>query len=235
MNVSYATLPPGLVSSPLEDVLVRAGATLVERAGRRVASDFGSAATEVAVCMRTVGLADRSDRATLELRGEPASVDRSLTALADWIMLRTPSVRACHAWWWRVDPAHAIVRCDGAHATDCIEALAFPDGAGPRASVTAISGDHAAIGVIGPKAEALITEAGLATTDDSRAVELRGIPAMLLRDGQLCYELIVACGHARAAWESLWQAGQGLGVSCVGHDALERLVAGERPGGPVLH
>jgi glycine cleavage system aminomethyltransferase T len=53
-------------------MLRRHGATMVERDGRWVAAHFGSPASEAAVCRSRVGLAERSDRATLELSGDPA-------------------------------------------------------------------------------------------------------------------------------------------------------------------
>jgi hypothetical protein len=43
----------------LDVVLRRAGAVLARRDGRDVAINFGSAAAELAVCVRSVGIVDR--------------------------------------------------------------------------------------------------------------------------------------------------------------------------------
>jgi len=63
-------------------MLRRHGATMAERNGRRVAAHFGSPASEAAVCRTRVGLVERSDRATREIRGDTAGVDQALEELA---------------------------------------------------------------------------------------------------------------------------------------------------------
>jgi len=62
-------------SSPLETVARNHGATMASRHGRRVPAHFGSVGAEEAVCLRAVGMADRSDRDTFELRGTPSVVE----------------------------------------------------------------------------------------------------------------------------------------------------------------
>ena len=49
-------------SSPLETVARNHGAAMASRHGRRVPAHFGSVGAEEAVCLRAVGMADRSDR-----------------------------------------------------------------------------------------------------------------------------------------------------------------------------
>ena len=51
---------------------------MASRHGRRVPAHFGSIAAEEAVCLRSVGMADRSDRDTFELRGTPSAVESAL-------------------------------------------------------------------------------------------------------------------------------------------------------------
>ena len=57
-----------------------AGARLTERDGHTIVANYGSVPGEIAVCMKSVGLADRSDFGTFELRGDRALLDRALTA-----------------------------------------------------------------------------------------------------------------------------------------------------------
>ena len=59
----------------------RAGAVLSTREGRTVAVHFGSAAAELAVCVRTVGLVDRSELSTLALEAAPAQLSALMTRL----------------------------------------------------------------------------------------------------------------------------------------------------------
>ena len=169
---------------------------MVTRRGRLVAAHFGSAASEAAVCLSTVGIADRSDRPTLELRGAPADLD---AALAD---LR-------FAWWSRISPVRAIVRCDRAHEAACRTALSRS----PSAAVVDPGERYAAIGLIGPRAEELL---------DGLQGERR---FHVLREADGCLELLVAAADGPALWQRLLAAGTPLNLACVGLDALEHLAA----------
>ena len=128
-----------LLVTPLEAVLRAHGAVMGVRHGRLVAAHFGSVASETAVCLRSVGLADGFGRAGV------------------------------------------------------------PD-------------DRLALLLLGPRAEDVVQAAGL----DARADP----------DG---YEVLVPRDAAAEAWHRLLQAGEPLGITCVGFDALEHLaVAGRR-------
>ena len=61
----------------METVARNHGAAMATRHGRRVPAHFGSVGAEEAVCLRSVGMADRSDRETFELRGAPSAVWRA--------------------------------------------------------------------------------------------------------------------------------------------------------------
>jgi glycine cleavage system aminomethyltransferase T len=127
---------------PLESVLYRDGATMIERHGRRVAGHFGSRAGEEAVCLAHVGLADRSDRTTLEVRGDVDAALLELAALGE------------RAWSSYAGRDRAVVRCEFEDTAACLEALsAFS----PRD----VTRDYAAMAVVGPKAEALLADADL--------------------------------------------------------------------------
>ena len=67
-----------MAASPLETVARNHGAVMASRHGRRVPAHFGSTAAEEAVCLRGVGMADRSDRETFELRGTPEAIEQAL-------------------------------------------------------------------------------------------------------------------------------------------------------------
>ena len=61
-------------TSPLEAILRGSGATMLYEAGVTFANDFGSVAGEVAVCLRAVGIADRSDLVKLDISGPAEDV-----------------------------------------------------------------------------------------------------------------------------------------------------------------
>jgi len=187
-------------------MLRRHGATLFERNGRGVAAHFGSPASEAAVCRGGVGLAERSDRATLELSGAPAAVDEALQELAPLSDL---------AWWVRRSPHRAIVRCEGAAVGACTSAMLRAE----DVAVDDVSGEHAALDLIGPRAR-----------DVLRAhLERDGSPVVLVvRRDETCVELLVPRVHGPALWNDLLAAGDPYGIACVGLEALEHLEVSDR-------
>src|SRR4051812_13792421 len=115
---------------------------MAERHGRRVPAHFGSTAAEETVCLRGVGMADRSDRETLELRGRPEDVEHALIALGEL------------AWYSFLSPDRAIARTEDAAA--CTLALGdLPVTVHERTST------YAAIGLIGPRAHDLLDSVDL--------------------------------------------------------------------------
>jgi glycine cleavage system aminomethyltransferase T len=199
-----------MTASPLERVLHRHGATMAVRHGRRVAVHFGSAASEAAVCLSTVGIADRADRTTFELRGAPLDVDEALAAL---------DALDGTAWCARTTARSAIVRCEQGDAAQCAAALLGAAGA----VAVDVSDRYAAIAVIGPLAADLL-----------RAARFRA-PAgqpIVLQDRWGVVELVVDAGHGASVWEQLLDAGTRFRVACVGLEALEHLAASERVARP---
>jgi glycine cleavage system aminomethyltransferase T len=186
-------------------VLRRSGATMVERHGRLVAADFGSAASEVTVCLSHVGLAERSDRATFEVHGPADAVDRALEELTEL---------GERAWWNRVLPDEALVRCEGQHGAEC--AVTLRRGGGVR--VVDISPDVAAVDLVGPLAEDALAAAAI---DDERD------RVTVVRQGTVSVELIVPRADGPALWTRLLEAGEPLGLACVGLDALDHLAVSE--------
>jgi glycine cleavage system aminomethyltransferase T len=180
------------------------------RHGKRVAAHFGSAASEAAVCLRTVGIADRSDRTTFELRGAPHDIDEALTALGSL---------DGRAWSARTNPRSAIVRCEQDDAPRCAAAVLPAEGT----LAVDVSDRYAAIGVIGPLAEDLL-----------RAAEFHDVAGqpVVMRDGQGAFELLIQADGAASVWTRLLEAGAPFRVACVGLDALEHLAASHRVGRP---
>lgn len=185
-------------------VLRRYGATIGERYGRRVPVNFGSVASEEAVCRSSVGLVERSDRAMLEIRGGTEDVDRALGLLSP---LRD------HAWWLRVSEHRAIVRCEGGDEDACVAAM---QGAEDIAIVD-VASSHASVDLVGPLADAVLLASSVEDEWD----------VLVVRRDATCVELLVSRTHGPALWNRLLEAGEAFDIACVGVDATEHLeVAG---------
>ena len=174
---------------------------MVPRDGRLVAAHFGSPASETAVCLSTVGLADRFDRATLELRGAPADVETALELTAG---------SADDVGCVQLSPRDAIVRCNHADSDRCLAVLLSTDVA------IEITERFAAIEVIGPRA-AQLTRAAI--------LELPDHAVITVRYDTDTYELLIDRDNGPDVWESLLTAGASVSVACVGLDALTHLAA----------
>ena len=195
----------GIAMSVMAAVLRRSGATMVERHGRLVAADFGSAAGEVTVCLSRVGLAERSDRATFEVHGSADAVDRALEELTEL---------GERAWWVRVVPDEALVRCEGEDGIVC--ATTLRRGGGVR--VADVSANVAALDLVGPLAEQALAAAAIDDEQDR---------VVVVRQGAACVELVAPRADGPALWTRLLEAGEPLGLACVGLDALEHLAVSE--------
>lgn len=187
-------------SSPLETVVRNHGATMASRHGRRVPAHFGSVGAEEAVCLRSVGMADRSDRETFELRGSPTAVERALVTVGEY------------AWCSFLAADRAVVRCEQEHAAVCASLLANLPDVTPSNRTSA----YAAIGLIGPRAKELLMGVDLNPS------------GQVIQEALGCYEILVAAERGPELWEFLLEAGAPFDLSCVGHDALDRLAAAHR-------
>lgn len=181
-------------ATPLEALLRAHGASIAVRHGQRVAAHFGSVTTETAVCLRSVGLADRYGGVTLDVRGAAGAVDEALQRVDGLAPVTRP---AAH---------HALVRCEREDEPRCRSLLADDD-----LFVTDVSEDHVALGLVGPRAGSVLVRARL---DEYEALVLSS------RDG---YEILVPRRLGEQAWVHLLLTGRALGLACVGFDALEHL------------
>jgi len=221
-------------SNPLDSVLRRAGATMAERNGATVAADFGSVAGELAVCGRAVGIADRADLTQLELHGSATLVTEALVALAGRQAAPGFAAHGLDAWWCRLDSHRVLGVCEPGHGQSALAALQRVAAATPGVVGSDVSGDHVALGVIGPRAEALLTAAGPIAADDMPAVggfsdiTLSGGPALLLHEAPALLLLLVPAAQGIRAWNALHEAGEPLGGRSVGVEAFDRYAAGLR-------
>jgi glycine cleavage system aminomethyltransferase T len=194
-------------NSPLEDVLRRHGATMVNRDGRCVAADYGSPTSEVAVCLTTVGIADRFDRTTIEFRAPNRDIELALTGL-ERLRIRT--------WWSQLTSCSAIVRCEHGDTPACLEGLLSVEGT----VVVDVSNRYAAIALIGPRAADLLAACDFRTA--------RCTPPIVLREARTAFEVLVLAAEGPAQWEQLLSVGSAFQIACVGLDALTQLAVSHR-------
>ena len=90
---------PEPVPGALAGLQARAGAVFARRRGRPVAVSYGSAAGELAACLRAVGMADSSQLTKLELCG-PARPLGELVRLATGGTLAPGGVLEAGGTWW---------------------------------------------------------------------------------------------------------------------------------------
>ena len=193
--------------TPLESVLREHGARIVLRHGIRIAADFGSAASEIAVCRRSVGLTDRFGRVTFDVRGAPEQVFAALERI---------DVLGGRAWGVQCGPSRAIVRCEPDDAASCRAALDGDD-----VLVLETTADYAAVGLVGPRAGDVV-----------RKARLDGPPFTATVIGEPeGYEVLVARPLGPDLWAQLLRCGASFGIACVGFDALEHLSAARHAAG----
>jgi glycine cleavage system aminomethyltransferase T len=227
-TTSRQTLDPAVPQTCID-----AGAVLQERDGRMVATSYGSVPGEIAVCMKSVGLADRSDLGALELRGDQSLLDRALIArLGDPPVAPGSGRRRRTVWYLRLDRRRTLLV--GPH-----HALASgpPIGRGRDRSDLPhkdVGATLAILSIIGPRAARLLAGAGLprelaigAIGRDPRDADVLAI----LRESRRRFLALVRTTGADVSWTRLLAAGEPLGAAFVGFDALTLLSASSAPSG----
>jgi heterotetrameric sarcosine oxidase gamma subunit len=214
----------------LEDLLADAGGAMMMRDGRRVATHFSSVAAELAVCRRSVGLGEQSDIGSLELRGPGNDVQTVLRLLTGSGLSPGSAQRASGAWWCLLTPHRALVLCPGeardAVLASLVEAARETEGA----SAVDLSGDYAALVLIGPRAEDVVRRAFPLADAPLPAGGLHVVsgrrPSLLLHEERGRFLVLVPRVHACETWSRLLRAGLPHGLAFVGRDALDLLRAG---------
>jgi len=209
-----------------------ASAALHDRDGQTIVAHYGSVHAEIAVCMKSVGLADHSDYGALELHGERETLDRALIARFGDPTLASGNGRRLHGvWYLRMDAHHTLLV--GPHAALRSE-VATEYGRDRSAPYRDIRASLAIIGIVGPRAMRLLVAAGLPGKLPIGAIgtapEDRSVVA-ILRESERRYLALVRADAADDVWLRLLTAGEPLGAAFVGYDALTLLNASSFPGG----
>jgi glycine cleavage system aminomethyltransferase T len=215
----------------ITDRVLRAGGVMVVREGHPVAANFGSAATELAVCVKRVGLAVRSDLGALELAGpEPWLAHLLAEALDGRVPEVGEAVRTADAWCCRIAPDRVVVAGSWSATARWRRVIREAVAHGAPLDLADRSETASALTLVGPRAERLLDDTGLPEMAVGAVAEcwFAGGPVLLLRETAQRFLLVVDAERAVGAWQELFEAGRALGLSMVGTEALDRLAAAPR-------
>jgi glycine cleavage system aminomethyltransferase T len=214
--------------SPLALQLRRSAESLAVRGGHLVPLRYGSAAGELAACMRSVGLVDREDLRVLKLTAAPDALDRLTAERIDGGLRPGQATTAAGAHWGRLGPDRAlVVLAAGSVPLLCEQLLRIPEADETGVEET----DLQAIGVIGPATGVVLTDLGIYETlagvngrgRIAAGSTLGAVTWMQLDDASAL--ALVGPEDAVALWNLLAESGRRFGLSYVGAEAAERFEA----------
>lgn len=195
---------------------------LGERDGHAMTAHYGSPPGEIAVCMKSVGIADRSDIGTLEMRAPSSALDRVLSArLGDPPVPPGTARRMGGVWYLRLEARRVLLI--GAHGALASEPILGRSADRAELSLKDLSASICIVSVVGPRAGRLM---GAARLPDDLAMGAIGRdpedPSVIgiLRESQRRILMLVRADAVDAFWARLLVAGAPLGASFVGCDAL---------------
>lgn len=215
--------------APLDLVLEHAGGVLVPGDGHAVAAHYGSAAGELAACVRSVGLADCSHLVKLSLAGEPRRLADLLSRLTGEMPAPGGAVFAGGAWWCAPETDRIIVLAEPGSGRRLKTALAAALPRHAAVTLTDRSEAWAALRIVGRRAPVVLDRLGVfGPGGDPRQVApvtrhpLGGAPALWLLEADDRALALVDGSDAVTAWRTIEQAGRSLGLCAVGRDAVAR-------------
>ncbi len=218
----------------LDVVLRRAGGVLSTRDGRTVAINFGSAAAELAVCVRTVGLVDRAELSTLALEAPPAQLSALMRRVAGATVSAGGLLTGARALWCGETASRVIVVCDPRTAERLAGGLRAD--AARHIGVHDLSSQLTAIGLLGRNTTQVLSALGVyGPSGDPRSAQ--PFSRATVGDGDAAWWLLQSDRRALAlvdreaageAWLAIERAGRPYGISCVGQEAAERYTLMER-------
>jgi glycine cleavage system aminomethyltransferase T len=221
----------------LDEVLRRAGAVFAGHNGRSLAVNYGSAAGELAVCVRAVGLVDRSELTKLVLEAPSAQLGHLLVRLTGRTVAVGGALQTDDGWWCRAAEDRVILLSEPAAGERLREHLRHQAQVLHHVSVTIAdrSDEWAAIALIGDATPKLLRALGAyGDSGDARSVSpfgagvVHGVEVMWLLESDRRAVALVGRGQAAELWRALEDAGRPFGLSCVGHEAARRYALLER-------
>jgi glycine cleavage system aminomethyltransferase T len=198
-----------------------------------VAVHFGSAAAELAVCVRAVGLVNRSDLSTLALEAPPAQLAALIARLVGATVAPGGLVSSGGAWWCGDAPDRMTVVCDPRTGGRLVEALHAD--AARHVAVRDHSSERSVLALLGRNTSKVLSALGVyGQSRDPRKAKpfapapLEGIPVSWLLQSDHRAMALVDREQAGEAWQAIERVGRPFGISCVGHEAACRYAVMER-------
>jgi glycine cleavage system aminomethyltransferase T len=208
--------------------------------GRAVVAHYGSAAGELAACVSAVGLADRSDLATLVLEGPPAQLQHLSQRLTGSEIAQGGAVLSGGAWWCAERPERTLVICDAGRGERLRAVLHARLARRSAVSLSDRSADLTALAVVGRRASALLAQLGVyGPSGNPRHVPpltahtSAGADVLWLLESADKALALMATADAPAVWHTIERAGQRFGLCAVGHEAVARYALIRRIASPL--
>src|SRR3954447_10882192 len=146
----------------MQAALLPPGAKVVDRDGRAVTAHYGSVATELAVCRRSVGLAVRTELRIREVCGGEPWLERLLArALAGRVPAAGTAAVAAGTWCCRVDERRALVIGPSGAVERWRRVAREAVIGGSPISAAELTDAWAPLSLIGPKASRLLAMTGV--------------------------------------------------------------------------
>ena len=210
-------------------ILRQAGAVFAEHEGRLTVLNFGSAAGELAVCLRAVGLVDRSELTKLVIEGPAERIGAILVRVAGTDLAVGGVTQRSTTWWCRADPDRAIALCQPARGKRLWEELRLQARRHGFVALSDCSHTWTAIELIGRATPNVLAALGAYGEDrDVRRVtpfstaHIGTVEVSWLLESERRALALVAREHAAQAWRMLEEAGRPFSISCVGQQAAAR-------------
>lgn len=200
-----------------------------------VVAHYGSAAAEIAVCSKAVGLVQRSDLRLLEVAGAEAVLPPALApAIPDSVPAPGEANCVADTWCCRVEPGRALV-AGSAGAIDRWRQVVSRAAAHTGIAVTTnVLAEADVISIVGPKASTVMGMSSLPADVAPGGVasgEISGSPVSVVCEDADRYLLLFPQGCSAAALDAIGEVGRPVGLARVGHEALAHLRAARRDAG----
>jgi glycine cleavage system aminomethyltransferase T len=226
MSVKDSPAPP---QPSLDRVIAQAGGVFTPHAGPWVAVNYGSAAGELAACVSSVGLADRSELTKLVLTGSAEAIDAVATRFAGAAVAAGGARLTGGAWWCRPAGGQLIVICEPERGQRLRTHLRGHLARSCTVTLEDRSEAWAAIAVVGRRAGALLSSLGVyGPSGDPRQSQpltpcaIGEVPALWLLESDDEALAILPRENAAAAWQTIERAGRAFGLCAVGREAVVR-------------
>lgn len=207
--------------SALGSQLQGAAESVAVRGGHLVPLRYGSAAGELAICTRSVGLVDREDLAVLAISGDPSGVDGASARLIGQVLDPGRALRTARGIWGRAAAELALVALPAAAAPLlCEDLLREVDSVELAVEKRPLQ----PIGLVGPETGMLLADLGVFQMPGSGQMSLVRIadaPTWLLLDEGWAL-MMVDPDRAVTVWNAVSVAGRHFDLGYVGAEAAER-------------